>query len=52
MKKKPNPQDATKGVSARARDRAIAKAIKPILKRLDLIESLIDRGLGPFRKDT
>ncbi len=50
MKNK-NPRDATASVQAKARDKAIAKALKPILKRLDVIESLIDRGLGPFRKE-
>ncbi len=56
--KKHNPQDATKGVQSRARDRAIAKAekrlyarIAEITKRLDVIEDLIDHGKGPFRKD-
>lgn len=50
---KKRPTDATlRNIrAAHTRDEIIDRRIAEITKRLDVIESLIDRGLGKFRKD-
>jgi len=51
--KKHKPTDATiRNVKAsNARDKAMEKRVAKLEKRLDTVESLIDHGLGKFRKD-
>lgn len=51
--KKRKPTDATlRNVKAsNARNQRIDRRIAELTKRIDVIESLIDRNLGKFRKD-